>query len=258
MGGVSRVPHVLLPPSESKEPGGRHSAAPGCFDAALAAPRRRVVDALAHLLDRGSLEEISRVLKVRGPLLERALESTRRLVAGTAPTLPAWRRYQGVVWTHLDPTTLDDEARRRILIPSGLYGLSGGLDELVDYRLTMKVGLAGVGNIATYWRPAVTRVLEELGDAAIVSLLPKEHTAVISETPELAERLVTVAFVRHGGAGAAGHEAKAVKGVVARRVLEGGVDAIVGFRWRGWRGRVQLGRFEIRGPREASADRGSH
>ena len=248
MGGVSRVPHVLLPPSESKEPGGRHSAAPGCFDSALAAPRRRVVDALAHLLDRGSPDEISRVLKARGPLLERALESTRRLVAGTAPTLPAWQRYQGVVWTHLDPTTLNDEARRRILVPSGLYGLSSGLDELADYRLTMKVGLGEVGSLAAFWRPALTRVLEELGDLTIVNFLPKEHDGAIFETPALSSKTVRVSFTRRGGGGVAGHDAKAVKGAAARAVLEHGLDGLDNFRWHGWRSRASLEGVEIRAP----------
>jgi cytoplasmic iron level regulating protein YaaA (DUF328/UPF0246 family) len=221
----------------------------GLFDAVLAEPRHQVLAALAALLERGSLEEISRVLKVRGALLDLAHESTRRLVAGTAPTLPTWQRYQGVVWANLNPATLNDEIRGRILVPSGLYGLSGGLDELADYRLTMKVALAGVGNIASFWRSAVTRSLEDLGGETFVSFLPKEHASVIARAPELTKRVIEVSFLRHGGAGVAGHDAKAVKGVAARRVLENGIGAIEGFRWKGWRGRRTEWGYEIRAPR---------
>ncbi|NNN09578.1 MAG: hypothetical protein HKL85_10355, partial [Acidimicrobiaceae bacterium] len=52
--------------------------------------------------------------------------------------------------------------------------------------------------------------------------------------------------LRHGGEGVAGHDAKAVKGIVARRILDDGLDAIEYFHWRGWRGRIRDGRFEVR------------
>ncbi len=113
----------------------------------------------------------------------------------------------------------------------------------------MNVGLVGVGNVATFWRPNVTSALEAMPDACFVSLLPKEHAAAIAVSSSLTGRFVTVSFLRHGGAGVAGHDAKAVKGVVARRILLRGVDAIEGFRWRGWRGRRHHDSFEVRAPR---------
>jgi hypothetical protein len=47
-----------------------------------------------------------------------------------------------------------------------------------------------------------------------------------------------VRFRTADGTGAAGHDAKAVKGAVARAVLDDGLDALRGFRWQGWRARV--------------------
>lgn len=251
MGGVSRPVFVLLPPSESKEPGGRSSAAPGFFDEELSGPRALILGALSSFVHNAAPDEVSRVLKVRGALLERALESLRLLLDGTALTMPAWERYNGVVWSHLDPATLDDDMRRHVLVPSGLYGISCGSDDIADYRLTMKVHLGDLGNLANFWRPTLTRVIEEISGATFVNLLPKEHDGAITETLELTERTVRVSFLRHGGAGVVGHDAKAVKGVVARKVLEHGVASIDGFRWKGWRGRIDRGNYEVRAPRES-------
>ena len=206
-------------------------------------------DALATLLASASRDELSRVLKVRGVLLDRAIEASGHLVEGTAPLMPAWQRYSGVVWTHLDPASLDDEKRRRILVPSGLYGISCGTDAIGDYRLTMKVGLGGLGNVGRFWRPSLTRVLEGLDEACFVDLLPKEHASALDPRGRLSERVVSVAFVRHDGEGVAGHDAKAAKGILARRILEGGLESVGGFRWRGWRGRIHRGRYEVRAPR---------
>jgi len=246
---VSGTTYVLLPPSESKEPGGRLVAAPGFFDGALASPRDQVRRALSRALVSATPAEASRILKVRGPLLERALESSRELIEGTAPLLPAWQRYNGVVWSHLGPSTLSDRQRRRILVPSGLYGISSGTDAIADYRLTMKVSLDGIGNLAKFWRASLTRALEEMQGVQFVSLLPKEHVAAIGDSLTLSKQLITVSFLRDDGDGVAGHDAKAVKGTVARRILDDGPDVIDGFEWRGWSGKIRRGQYLVRAPR---------
>ncbi len=249
---MSRAPYILLPPSESKEPGGRREAAPGSFDSALAQQRHAMRQALERTLAGATPEQAAKVLNVRDANLERALVAARQLFDGSAPLLPAWRRYSGVVWTHLDPASLHHHQRRRLLVPSGLYGLTSGTDAIADYRLTMKVSLDGVGNVAKYWRSCLTRVLEELPEAAVVSLLPREHAMALGTSDVLSRRLVAVSFVRHDGEGVAGHDAKAVKGVVARRVVVDGLAGLEGFHWRGWRGSVSEGRYVVRAPREAS------
>ncbi len=247
---VSRTSYVLLPPSESKETGGHFRKSSGAFDLALAEQRSLVLEALSTLLCEAPVEEITRVLRVRGPLLDRALEASRLIVEGTAPTLPAYRRYTGVVWNHLQPSTLTRSQRHRILIPSGLYGLSCGTDAIADYRLTLKVALGGLGNLANFWRQSVTRALEELPQANFINFLPKEHNAVLVHSPLLVSRMVTVHFLGHDGESVAGHDAKAVKGMVARCALIDGVEAVASFHWKGWRGRFHCGRFEVRAPRD--------
>lgn len=249
MGGVSRPPYILLPPSESKEPGGHREVTPGFFDAALALPRERVRLALARTLATSSPDEVSKVLNARGANLERALEASRQLVEGSALVLPAWQRYSGVVWTHLDPASLTETQRRHLLVPSALYGLSSGTDVIGEYRLTMKARLDELGNLAKFWRSTLASVLEELSDAPLISLLPKEHAAAIGASDVLSHRLVTVTFLQHDGGGAAGHDAKAAKGAVARKVLHEGIEAVEGFQWKGWRGRFHRGQYVVRAPR---------
>ncbi len=229
-------------------PGGRLQAAPGVFDVALGPSRARVLQAMGDLVANATPQELSKVLRVRGALLERALEATRQLVEARAPVMPAWQRYNGVVWTHLDPASLTQRHRRRILVPSGLYGLSSATDLVGDYRLTMKVGLPGIGNVATFWRASLAETLAQTlagqSGARLVNLLPQEHRGAIGHHDSLASRVIDVAFLRDGE-GAAGHDAKAVKGVVARRVIDEGVEALDGFRWGPWRGRRREGRYEV-------------
>lgn len=245
---MSGPAYVLLPPSESKEPGGLPGELPGLFDEYLAEPRRAVIAALADFLNGASPKEASRVLKVRGALLERALEASAVLTGDTVPVLPAWQRYNGVVWRHLEPGTLEVQDVARVLIPSALYGLNAGTDEVADYRLTFKVALPRVGGLAAFWRPALKEAMVLLGDVTLVDLLPKEHSAVLPDEG-ISASIVRVTFRGSDGEGVVGHDAKAVKGVLARRVLEDGAEAIDGFRWRGWRGRERDDHYEVRSPK---------
>ena len=83
--------------------------------------RVAVVEALAAV---GGGDE--KLLGVKGDHLLRAQSANVSLVG--APTLPAWRRYTGVVWDHLQPESLTPEQRRRLIVPSGLLGLVRGDD----------------------------------------------------------------------------------------------------------------------------------
>lgn len=234
---MARRLFVLLPPSEGKEPGGSRALKHGTFDTELAGPRREVLDALSELLDVGNEKEIERTLRVHGALLERAIASSRALTEPRVRLLPAWRRYSGVVWGHLDPVTLTSAQRRRILVPSGLYGLTTAQDPIGDYRMKMNVVLSPLGGLATYWRPRVTPVLvRHVVGSVVVNLLPNEHATALDLTQLRAScHLVTVRFVVEGEEVVAGHEAKAVKGILARQLLEQGLCALDTFDWQGWR-----------------------
>lgn len=208
---------LLLPPSEGKAPGGEPRTAwtceSGLFGSDLGQWRDEVATALRRV--RGG---DTRLLGVSGDHLRRAKDANSQLIG--APTLPAWRRYTGVVWDHLDPGSLPAVARRRIWVVSGLAGLVSAVDPLPDYRLKMSARLAEMGPLAQWWRDDLTdSLLARLGRATVVDLLPQEHRAAIDWTRVPALRLDLV--TRSGGA-AGGHAAKAAKGLLARAMLQSG------------------------------------
>ena len=240
MTGRAAATLLLLPPSEGKAAGGRGTfdVAQGSFGA-LAPERRKVLDALVEAVQAAHDDRRAKLLGVRGDLLDRAVDAVHALASGTAPALPAASRYTGVVWGHLGATSLDRSARSRILVPSALLGVTTGADPVPDHRLKFTVSLPSVGRLDRWWRPLVTdAVARRARGRTIVDLLPNEHAAAL-DWSELGERcdVVRVRFVQRDGRSAAGHAAKAVKGVAARAVLDEGVDALASFRWEGWRAR---------------------
>lgn len=206
---------------------------------------------LRHALD-GAVDDsaLSKLLGVRGALLDDAVEASRRLAHGRPLLLPAWQRYTGVVWSFLDPGTLRGDQRERILIPSGVYGLTTAEDPIADYRLKLSVALPGVGGLARFWRPHVSRSLAASAvGATVVEMLPDEHVAAI-DLDAISEQadVVRVSFIDRSGSRSVGHAAKAVKGIAARTVIEDGIDALSGLRFEGWKARRVPSGFEIVAP----------
>jgi cytoplasmic iron level regulating protein YaaA (DUF328/UPF0246 family) len=241
---------VLVPPSEAKTPGGTARANVGPFDEALGEDRRRVIESLISALDSSDLRRREIMLNARGPLMERALESTRQLADERVPRLAAWQRYSGVVWAHLDAATLEASQRRRVLVPSSLYGVTTAEDRIADFRLKMNIGVAPLGTMSTFWRPKVTPAVAGYARrSTIVNLLPLEHEAAI-DLNELVRtrRVIRVQFIDGAGGTTVGHDAKAVKGILARTLVTDGLEALGTFEWQGWRS-VRVGdEFQIISP----------
>ncbi len=217
----NNVPILLLPPSEGKAEGGnrrRQRWAPdaGSFGAALGDRRGEVVAALAAL--HGGDEKL---LGVTGDHLLRAQSANTSLVG--APVLPAWQRYTGVVWDHLDPATLPPPARKQIVIVSGLLGLARGDDPVPDYRLKMGATLAPIGKLSRWWRASISAELARVARRrVVVDLLPQEHRGAL-ELGGLDG--VSITLVDPSGK-PGGHFAKAAKGELARAILTDGLDAL--------------------------------
>jgi cytoplasmic iron level regulating protein YaaA (DUF328/UPF0246 family) len=233
---MSDSPFLLLPPSEGKEPGAGPGKIRDAFGARLRDDREELRRALKSELKSMTQGRAEKLFKARGGLLEHAQSSMKEVVSGRAPVMPAWVRYSGVVWEHLDPWSLEDAQRARLLIPSGLYGVTTGTDAIADYRLTMLASLSPLGNLATWWRPRVTEALRTyLKSGTVIDLLPKEHAAAVDfDLLGESARVIRIRFVTADGKSAAGHGAKAVKGKLARRIVERGLARITVFAWEGW------------------------
>ena len=221
---------VLVPPSEGKAAGGegRWQPTSGTFGRRLGAARRDVIDALG----RTPLSE--QKLGARGELYRRATDANATVAAGRARRLPGHRRYTGVVWEHLDATTIAEHERKRILVPSALLGLVTANDPVPDHRLKFDVSLDAIGRLDRHWRPHLTEAIKKhtTKHDTIVELLPQEHRAAI-ELDAVAHRRH---LVRTTVEGISGHDAKAVKGALARHLLLHGLgDGSEPFDWNGWR-----------------------
>ena len=206
---------LLLPPSEGKAVGGDGppwSANLGRF-AELESRRDRLVRRLARV--RGGNEKL---LGVGGKHLAAARLANSALTS--SPSLPAWRRYTGVVWDAMDVATLPAASRQRamssVVVVSGLLGLVGLDDPTPEYRLKMGASLAPYGKLNAWWRPIVAPALDTwAADRFVVDLLANDQRAACSAGHL---RGVSVTFVDRAGT-VAGHDAKAAKGRLARHLL---------------------------------------
>ena len=212
---------VLLPPSEGKAEGGtprtKWSPSQGTFGKALG-PTRRLIAATLAAQDGGS----AALLGVSGKHLERA-QAANSCLAGSA-TLSACERYTGVVWDHMSPSTMSAKVHARaaesIIVLSGLLGLVGFDDQIPDYKLKMGASFAPIGKLSTWWREPLSKALNaRLAGHHVIDLLPNEHRAAWTPTPDAYASLSSVTFVEKSGK-VAGHDAKAAKGLLARHVLE--------------------------------------
>lgn len=210
---------LFLPPSEGKSEGGEeeHLWKPdsGVFGATLGKSRAQVSQLLQQ--EKGGSQKL---LGVNGKHLARAQSSNMQLVG--APCLPAWQRYTGVVWGHLDLASMTATQRnafvKRIIVPSGLLGLVRADDPLPDYRLKMGARLAPLGTMSKWWRDEITNALVSIvKKKTLVDLLPNEHRGAIDW--DILDNVVRVDLVSHSGAIVGGHNAKAAKGLLARHLL---------------------------------------
>lgn len=218
-------PVILLPPSEGKAPGGTRPAwktSAGVFGARLSRCRSRVAQAL-HDLDGGD----AALLGVSGRHLDHARQINAHLIG--SPTMPAWQRYTGVVWDHIDPASLSAaavaRARASIAVFSGLLGLVGFDDPIPEYKLKIGATLALPSTshdhtrqkLAAFWQPHLSPVLDEwIAGRTVIDLLPNEHRRAWNPSAEVT--IVRATFVdAHGRT--VGHDAKAAKGMFVRHVL---------------------------------------
>lgn len=170
---------VLLPPSETKRPGG--ARAPLDLDAlalpSLRAARTSVVDALVALSE--DPDAAMRVLKLSaGQAGEVAVNAALR----DAPTMAAVDRYTGVLFDALGADSLDAAARRwlgaHVLIHSAPWGPVGALDRIPAYRLAAGTSLPGLPALRRLWADAVGEALREEAPRFVLDLRSEAYAAL--------------------------------------------------------------------------------
>ena len=143
---------IVLPPSETKAPGGVDAPMSLSFPA-LDPVRTSLLDALTATPVDAQMSE----LKI--PASKRA-EAEENLALRAAPVMPALRRYTGVLYDALDASTLADEALSRLAVGSALFGLVRAGDMIPRYRVS---GGSKVGGktMRAWWGTAVSDVLAQ-------------------------------------------------------------------------------------------------
>lgn len=212
---------ILLPPSEGKaEHGNPHTkwkSTSGEFGKQLFGARDELIESL-NKVGGGS----AAILGVKGALLDRATNANRSIIG--SPTLPAFERYTGVVWKHinLESMTLPQRtnALEHIIVISGLLGAVGGADPVPEYRLRMGARLAPMGTLSRWWRVPLSAALNSrFSGNVVVDLLPNVYRAVYAPDLEMLGDYLPVAINERSGK-SGGHDAKAAKGRLARHILD--------------------------------------
>jgi hypothetical protein len=205
---------VLLPPSETKHPGG--DGAPLDL-ASLTAPelnpvRIEIAEALTKLAD-----DVPASRAALGLSPKQIDEIARNAQLWTSPTLSAVQRYTGVLYDALDVTSMTRAQRaradNRLAVGSALFGLVRATDAIPAYRLSAGSALPGLPTLRALWRPALTPVLAAV-DELVVDLRSGSY-AVLAPVPGAVS--VEVLSERPDGTRAVvSHFNKAHKGRLAR------------------------------------------
>lgn len=207
---------VLLPPSETKRAGGDGPVlrleSMSCSE--LTPVRTALVDDLVELArDRTACR------KALGLSASQDAEIDRNAELRTAATLPAIRRYTGVLYDALDIESLRGgaaaRARERLVIGSALFGLLRADDQIPAYRLSATSKLPNGPTLAARWRPLLEPVLAKLAESQLVVDLRSGSYASLGRLAG-AVRVDVVAEDSGGARKVVTHFNKAHKGRLAR------------------------------------------
>ncbi len=213
---------MLLPPSETKRPGGRR--VPLALDRlalpALTPQREATIGALVALAQ--DPVEAARVLKLSPrQLADVATNATLR----TGPTLPAVDRYTGVLYDALDAGSLDAAGRRWLgrhaLLHAAAFGPVGALDRIPAYRLGPATTLPGLPPLRRVWADAVADALQTRGEPFVLDLRSEAYVAlgpVPGSVPSAYVRVVTTSD--DGTVRALNHFNKTAKGRFVRALAQ--------------------------------------
>lgn len=213
---------VLLPPSETKRPGG--AGAPldmgGLALPELLPQRDATADALVALS--GDPDVAVRALSL-GP--KQRGEIAVNAALRDAPTMAALDRYTGVLFDALDARTLDARARRwtgeHVLIHSAPFGPVGALDRIPAYRLGAGASLPGLAPLRRHWSGAVTTALAAADPGFVIDLRSEAYVAlgpVPASVPSVFVRIVTDGA--NGAVRALNHFNKHAKGRLVRELAQ--------------------------------------
>ncbi|GAB3011605.1 peroxide stress protein YaaA [Mycobacterium bourgelatii] len=175
---------VLLPPSETKRDGGD---GPPLRLEQLGNPELGPLRSalIAELVDLAADPAACRSALGLSPSQD--VEIERNASLRSASTLPAIRRYTGVLYDALDFDSLKGaqamRARARLCVGSALFGLLRADDQVPAYRLSASSKLPGQPTLATRWRPLLEPLLAKLATENLIVDLRSGSYAALGKAP---------------------------------------------------------------------------
>lgn len=187
--------------------------------------RNQLLDAIQDMCTR-SPDEAQSTLKI-GKTQTDILAYNADL--GTQHSARADSVYTGVLFDELDPVSMTSHVRNmfddRVLIASALFGVVRPSDHIPAYRLTPEARLGVLGTVASKWKTALPRVLEDASEQELLlDLRSGSYQRMGLPTAELAKRTITLRVLseRGGERTVVSHYNKAYKGRIVRQLLDSG------------------------------------
>ena len=214
---------ILLPPSETKRPGGVGVSIDrsAIIWAALDDTRDLIIGKLVKLC--GNKQAAAKALKLGARNLADIDANLELLTAGT---MPAISRYTGVLFDALDFASLSVQAKKRaseqVFIQSALFGLLPATEQIPYYRLSAGSNLPRV-NLKKLW----TDAHKEIWPRMIGEVLDMRSKAYVELNPVPEDRdswFVEVLDEKSGKA--LNHFNKKAKGAFVRAALLRGLKSI--------------------------------
>ena len=205
---------ILLPPSETKRPGGSGDPlrVTDLAFASLTERRDEALDALVSLAQ--DPEEMARVLKLSARQLG---EVETNSAARTSATMPAIDRFTGVLYDALGAAELPQQARawlgEHVAIQTALLGPIGAADPIPAFRLSAGQRLPGLAPLKRHWASATTAAFA--GEGLVLDLRSEAYRALGPVPADVEQAYVRVV---NGEGRALNHFNKQTKGVFARAV----------------------------------------
>lgn len=207
----------LLPPSETKEPGGEKLAKTLSFNE-LSSTRALVQKALVEVCKNPNAA--SKALKL-GPKQLGELQVNLEL---TKPRcLPALDRYTGTLYDALKlggvSASMRSRAKRTVYIQSSLFGLISSADMIPNYRLSAGSKLPGV-NLKSLWQLSHETVWSRFENEIVIDLRSNSYAELAPIPTDMQGYRVDVLLEdSKGNRKALNHFNKQAKGQFVRSVL---------------------------------------
>jgi len=144
--------------------------------------------------------------------------------------MPAHMRYDGVIYRHLDFSTINQAARERyldgVLVIDPLLGIVAMPEVIPNHKLnfhTKYIVEQSSVNLKKYWQKSIVEELNSYEDF-FIDILPQEHGSLIRG--HLFDHFLVKDLASSGNVKMQGHNAKALKGELVRFILESEMDTV--------------------------------